>query len=178
MSQDQAVFPATIDAGLCQCGCGHKTAISPRNWKRMGYVKGQPFRFVPGHNRRITREATVYRRQRVQGSKHGSVLEHILIAGRALGKPLPAGAQVHHLDENRRNNANINLVICQDQKYHHLLHTRARVLRAGGNPNTESVCRKCNTVKPFSAFNRGNQTLCRACKAVYFAWWQARKAAQ
>lgn len=166
---------STVDPGFCECGCGAKTAISPRNWKRMGYVKGQPFRFLPSHSRRVTRAPGVYRRQRVTGSKHGSVLEHVLIAERALGKPLPAGAQVHHVDENRRNNANRNLVICQDQTYHSLLHRRARVLRAGGNPNTDLVCSACKAVKPIAAFNKCHGQ-CRTCQAFYFAAWQARRA--
>lgn len=181
MSLDPAVFLGMVDQeiqfGFCQCGCGEKTEISPRNWKRMGYVKGQPFRVRPSHSRRVTRAPSVYRTKRVAGSRHGSVLEHVLIAERALGKPLPPGVQVHHVDENRRNNANANLVICQDQSYHHLLHRRARVLRAGGNPNTDLVCFACNTVKPFSAFSRGHSTECRACQAVRFAAWQSRKAA-
>lgn len=164
-----------IPVGLCQCGCGGKTAIADRNWKRMGYVKGQPFRFLPSHSRRVTRGAKVYRRQRVVGSKHGSVLEHVIVAEKALGKPLPAGAQVHHVDENRRNNANANLVICQDQTYHHLLHVRARVLRAGGNPNTDFACSTCGNAKPFSEFNKRHSSLCRACQSDYFRAYQSRK---
>lgn len=171
MSQD-----AAVPFGFCQCGCGERTALARTNWKRMGYVKGQPFRFLPSHSRRVTRAPEVYRRQRVVGSKHGSVLEHVLIAERALGKPLPKGAQVHHVDENRRNNANTNLVICQDQSYHSLLHLRARVLRAGGNPNTDLFCATCKTVKPITDFNKGHASQCRSCQSAYFAAWQLRKA--
>lgn len=174
-----------IPAGFCQCGCGARTAISNRNWKRFGYIKGQPFAFLPGHNRRVSRRPDVYSRQRVAGSQHGSVLEHRLLAEQALGKPLPKGVQVHHVDGNRRNNAPTNLVICQDQSYHLLLHARTRTLRAGGNPNADLVCGKCSTVKPLDAFSRqssnksiGRRTICRACSAAAFAEWEARKAAK
>src|SRR5262245_41632863 len=39
---------------------------------------------------------------------------HVLMAEAAVGHPLPPGAKVHHVDGNRWNNANANLVICQD----------------------------------------------------------------
>lgn len=68
------------------------------------------------------------------------VLEHILIAERALGHSLLPGAIIHHVDGNMANNANSNLVICQDQAYHLLLHTRTRALRACGNANYRFCC--------------------------------------
>lgn len=163
-----------IKSGFCQCGCGQQTAISPRNDATLGYVKGQPFRFVPSHSQRVTRRADVYRRRRVAGSRHGSVLEHIAVVETSLGHPLQAGVQVHHVDGNRRNNANRNLVVCQDQSYHALLHTRADVVRAGGDPNTQKFCRRCQASHPFSEFNRG-QSQCRRCQSEYFKQWLVRK---
>lgn len=38
-----------VTPGLCQCGCGQPTAISPRNDYKRGYVKGQPVPRLPGH---------------------------------------------------------------------------------------------------------------------------------
>lgn len=38
--------------GICACGCGTPTNISPRTAPRYGIVKGQPYRYVLGHNRR------------------------------------------------------------------------------------------------------------------------------
>ena len=35
--------------GLCQCGCGRKTTISPRTSNDRGWKKGEPRRFVRGH---------------------------------------------------------------------------------------------------------------------------------
>ena len=37
---------------LCACGCGQETPLAPRNEKRFGHVKGEPMRFVRGHNLR------------------------------------------------------------------------------------------------------------------------------
>ena len=72
----------------------------------------------------------------------GFVREHIFVAEKALGKSLPLGAVVHHADENRKNNANNNLVICQNHAYHKLLHRRMRALRGCGNPNW-AKCKFC-----------------------------------
>jgi len=66
-----------------------------------------------------------------QAAKH--VPQHVFVAEQALGKPLPHGAQVHHVDLNKGNNANANLVICQDQLYHKLLHLRTEALWETGD---------------------------------------------
>ena len=56
--------------------------------------------------------------------------EHVWLAEKALGKPLPPKAIVHHLNEIPDDNYTpFNLVICPDQKYHMLLHKRARELK-------------------------------------------------
>ncbi len=104
-------------------------------------------------------------------SKGRVVPVHRLRAELALGKPLPLGAEVHHVDGNRWNNANRNLVICQDLAYHRLLHLRTRVLRAGGDPNTQRLCGICKTPKTFSEMGKSAQVKsnglvaqCLACK--------------
>lgn len=46
--------------GLCECGCGQATRVAEYNDASHGYVRGEPLRFVRGHNRltgkRITYE--------------------------------------------------------------------------------------------------------------------------
>lgn len=61
--------------------------------------------------------------------------EHRIVAQRALGRPLPPKAEVHHVDENLLNNDPSNLVICPNHGYHALLHMRARALQESGNAN-------------------------------------------
>ena len=107
-------------------------------------------------------------------SASGDVLDHILVAEKALGKFLPSGAVVHHVDGDRRNNHPSNLVICQDQAYHLLLHRRQRVVEMGGDPDTHRQCCTCREIKPFADFNKrssdkqlGIQGACRNCMRQY-----------
>lgn len=59
--------------------------------------------------------------------------EHIMLAEKALGKPLPKGAVVHHFNEKKSDNHTpFNLIICPDQAYHLLLHRRAKELKIFG----------------------------------------------
>ena len=161
---------------LCQCGCGLLAPVAARTDTKRGYVAGQPVRFMPGHNhnRRIlggrkSGYLVTYRPDH-PNAKNGCVSDHLLIAEAALGRQLPRGVEVHHVDENEHNNARTNLVICQDAAYHKLLHVRARTVRAGGDPNTQKVCCDCRESKAFSDFNvmtsnksTGRQSACREC---------------
>lgn len=70
--------------------------------------------------------------------------EHRVIAEKAVGHALPFSVQVHHRDENRRNNTPNNLVICEDGAYHKLLHYRTAAYRATGSGNAK-LCRYCRT---------------------------------
>lgn len=153
-------------AKLCECGCGQTTSIAPYSWARRGWVRGEPMRFVHGHTAAAKRQS--YVSIKVAGR---SWFEHTLIAARALGKPLPPGAQVHHVDGNKRNNAPNNLVICQDASYHQLLHERAKTIGAGGDPNTQRLCVGCSALRLISEFGRRGRDIprrrsrCRSCMA-------------
>lgn len=51
---------------------------------------------------------------------------------KVLGKKLPLFSVVHHVDGDEANNSHTNLVICEDQRYHCLLHQRTDALKACG----------------------------------------------
>lgn len=38
---------------LCECGCGQPAPLAPGSDATRGYVKGQPMRFIVGHNTRV-----------------------------------------------------------------------------------------------------------------------------
>lgn len=80
--------------------------------------------------------------------------QHIFLAEKALGKKLPSGAMVHHVDENRQNNDPKNLVICPSQAYHQLLHKRQKAFEDCGNPSFER-CRICSRYDSIENLNGG-----------------------
>ena len=70
------------------------------------------------------------------------VFEHIIITEKALGKPLPPKVQVHH---HGAKDDNTQIVICQNQAYHTLLHVRMRALKTCGHASW----RKCKYCKQY-----------------------------
>ena len=61
---------------------------------------------------------TGYKKTRVNGKV---VKDHRIIAEKVLGRPLRKGEVVHHINLNKRDNRNCNLLIC-DASYHRYLH--------------------------------------------------------
>jgi hypothetical protein len=49
--QDHTTHDSTneIPYGYCHCGCGQKTRVATQNIPRFGHIKGEPVRFLPGH---------------------------------------------------------------------------------------------------------------------------------
>lgn len=69
---------------------------------------------------------------------------HVAVVEAIRGRPLPAGAVVHHVDGDKHRNAPTNLVVCQDRAYHNLIHRRERALFATGDANA-LCCQVCGT---------------------------------
>lgn len=140
--------------GWCLCGCGQRTNVK---------ANGVPRRYLMGHHKRKI-GFIPYRATRINGR---FVFLHRLRAEKALGKPLPPQAIVHHADGSQHEDA--PLVICQDSAYHKLLHYRMRVKAAGGDPKTQKVCSRCQAPKNFSEFYKsagctyGLGHRCKAC---------------
>lgn len=73
------------------------------------------------------------------------IFEHVAVAELALGRRLPDGAVVHHVNGDKGDNRPSNLVVCQDQTYHQLLHRRMDALMEHGDANYRLThqCKHC-----------------------------------
>lgn len=126
-----------LEIQFCECGCGeipkpnrrfifthhNKGVFNPR-WKGGKMIRdGYPHSTNWGHSRAC----------------NGYVADHILIVERILKKSLPKTVHIHHVNGDRSDNRNKNLVVCQNTTYHHFLHRRRRAYLASGHANW----RKC-----------------------------------
>lgn len=168
-----------IPYGYCQCGCGMKTNIAPQNQTRGGWVKGEPLKWLVGHSSKKNGTTTIRGRKLIFMPEHyradtrGYVLQSILKAEKAIGKPLPKGAIVHHALGDKTDDS--CLVICPDEAYHHLLHQRLRAYKACGNSNWRSCCYCHEYDSPENLIFNNKNIYHRDCRSIYFRNWYANR---
>jgi hypothetical protein len=174
------IMNRTIPYGYCQCGCGQKTSIARQTDSRRKHKKGKPIKFIHGHHARLQpngenahrwkggvyknqdRRTLIYNPDHPRTAENNSyVFQSILIAEKALGKFLPPKSEIHHFDNNPSNDDPSNLVICENRRYHFLLHRRKRAFIACGNANW----RKCGICKKHD--NPENLYISNSCGHVY-----------
>lgn len=119
----------------CECGCGQPAPIATYSLKARGWVKGQPKRFISGHNSRgegnpnwaggRNDDGRGYIRVRL--APGAWAYEHRLIAETMIGRPLRQEEVVHHIDGDKSNNKPENLRVFDSQGAH------VRAERTGGS---------------------------------------------
>lgn len=99
------------------------------NWKggRSVNFQGYVFLWSPDHPHK---------------NKDNQVAEHRLIVESVIGRYLKPSEIVHHTNEKTGDNKKSNLVACENNTYHMLLHKRMRAYNACGDPNAK-FCRFC-----------------------------------
>ena len=116
--------------------------------------------------------AAIWMPDHPNAQKSGYVYEHVLVVSRALGRPLRGTEQVHHVNEDKKDNSPGNLVLCPDMLYHRLLHTRGDALAATGDVNARkcTVCKRydsmANLIERGKRHAMGHRYIHRACETA------------
>jgi hypothetical protein len=103
-----------IPKGYCHCTCGRKTKLAPYTSRARGWIKGEPLRFIYGHNSRKRHRVVVVDTGwstpchvwqlsktrggygQVRNSSAGMSLAHRVSYEEQFG-PIPPGLQLDHL---------------------------------------------------------------------------------
>lgn len=98
---------ARMQPKLCECGCGQPTPTSKRNRPELGYAKGEPLRFIHGHNGRGPMNARYNGGLCYDKSKNrwfvcckgGKLVAwYRVVTENVLGRPLRSTELIHHLN--------------------------------------------------------------------------------
>ena len=127
----------------CECGCGGFAPLATYTNKRKGYKKGEPVRFISGHNGRGElsghwrggRGVTplgyvrIWKPDHPRADSKGYIFEHILVLEKALGRAVLPTEATHHIDGNRQNNSPGNLMLFKTRAMHDGFHGRIRTAK-------------------------------------------------
>jgi hypothetical protein len=122
-----------MNSKYCSKPCSIKANnLKQRKYKQEWYLnsQGRTELIVRTSKERWIHSVNGYVMIKVKGKL---VYEHRVLAEKALGKPLPDKAIVHHTIAPDDNHGFCKLVICPSQEYHTLLHKRARELGYANN---------------------------------------------
>lgn len=156
--------------------CERKQYVAP--YCSMHYQRHKSGRDMAAETRRPngsgSYDASGYLRFNGGGMRHKG--EHVIVAEKALGKPLPAGAIVHHVNEDPADNSHENLVICPDNAYHRLIHRRMRAMATCGHADW-SPCIRCKRYDaPDNLSGKGRNLYHNKCANEYSKKMKARHA--
>lgn len=161
-----------IPFGECHCGCHGRAPIATRNWFTKGIIKGQPHKFIQGHNRPNMKSDRYKVEDRGYETPcwiwqlfiHGNGYGQVRINGRetsahvaaweAVNGPVPEGHEIHHKCRVKPC-VNPDHLQCVTPEEHRLLHVAERNCCSFGHEWTEA-----NTY-----VTKAGARYCRACKA-------------
>jgi len=112
---------------------------------------------------------TVYTPGHPKASESNHVTEHRIVVEKAMGKYLPDNAVVHHVNGNKQDNRPRNLVVCQDNAYHKLIHARERRLKSTGSFDLKK-CACCQQIFTLEEFGKdksqwdNKRLYCNSCE--------------
>lgn len=180
---------------LCECGCGQPAPIATTSDKRMNWIKGQPKRFVAGHNARIgdhlayilarcawDGDCCVWQGARnrhgygVVGFKHGSCLVHRVVYELVRG-PIPDGLELDHVKSR-----GCHSPACCNVAHLEPVSHGVNVAR-GDSGAREAARTHCPKGHPYSGSNvyvvpKSGSRACRACALLRSKLWARRKRAK
>ena len=173
----------------CLCGCGLETTYAKKSKPSKGIRVGDPNRYLPGHHNsgvtnpnwkgvfHVAPTGRGYIRARDQEKVYWAriVMEHQLFLRTGTYRPLRTNEIVHHVDENKGNDAPDNLALEQGHRSHLLKHhiytdqelishMRAVVNTLGQTPTAQQY-RDLKVVPSFNAYRRHFGTWIKAIKA-------------
>ena len=152
---------------LCECDCG-KEPTPGKRFIHNHHCYGANNHKWKGGRTRSGVYINILLPEHPRATPSGYVYEHILIAERVLGKPLPGGAVIHHHD-GYSEAAKKKIVICENHAFHQILHARQRALRGGGHANWRK-CKYCHGWDdPTNLYipSSGKYAMHRRCNAKY-----------
>ena len=163
-------------AKLCGCGCGVvvRRRFLPGHWGRGKTGAKRPT--WKGGRSTAGRYVLVMQPDHPHTNSSGYICEHTLVAERALGRLLPKGSELHHVNGDLHDNRPANLVLCHDHAFHMMLHRRAHALAECGDV-TYRKCWLCKEwgdpksprmrVKPKQKKRGGGEAYHRRCRQQY-----------
>lgn len=119
---------------LCECGCGKPAPIAKETWKRKGWIKDQPKRFIQGHNYRFPKGAknpafnhgfsslkdrTIVITRGKPRIKYWAiiVMENELFKQAGIYREILRNEDVHHKNENKNDDHPKNLSLLPSKKH-------------------------------------------------------------
>ena len=160
-----------IPYGYCHCGCGKKTKLAPQTHSKYGWVKNKHLKFLQFHHIKLfkknNKDLKYYPANKNNKRLHVIAVEKAF--GKAFGKALPKISRIHHVNCDHRNFKNNNLVLCQDDAYHRLLHLRTTALLKSGNANNRHCvfCQQWDDINNLTQMKTRSTCYHKKCNNLY-----------